>query len=351
MVVLMLNALSVCVYAQVGNYEGRPVSAVDVVIEGTPADPLAQNEFKALLKISAGADYSAVGVRQSLHDLFASGRVASARVEIDDNAQAGNRANPIRLRFIIQRQIVIAGVSVRIAPTSGTPIPRDEIRARLNLLEPGRRFSIPAIERNADEIQTYLRDHGYYNATVEHNEIPDPGDASGTRRIVVYAITPNEQARVGRFDIDPALNIPKVASTLKLQPGTPFTRDFLGDDLNRIKQALIAQGRMAPLLNDPVVVHDPENNEINISVKGTPGPLVEVSFANYMLKESGQQRLLPIKREGNLDFSVIEEGGRRVRLQLQQQGYFFADVTPLCTITPPLPNATDNGTAETCHDL
>jgi len=82
MVVLMLNALSVCVYAQVGNYEGRPVSAVDVVIEGTPADPLAQNEFKALLKISAGADYSAVGVRQSLHDLFASGRVASARVEI-----------------------------------------------------------------------------------------------------------------------------------------------------------------------------------------------------------------------------------------------------------------------------
>jgi len=337
--------------AQVGNYEGRPVSAVDVVIEGTPADPLAQNEFKALLKISAGADYSAVGVRQSLHDLFASGRVASARVEIDDTAQLSSPAVPIRVRFIVQRQLVIAGVSLRIAPTSGTPIARDEIRARLNLLEPGRRFSIPSIERNADEIQTYLRDRGYYNATVEHNEIPDPADASGTRRIVVYAITPNEQARVGRFDIDAALNIPKVASTLKLQPGTPFTRDVLGDDLNRIKQALIAQGRMAPQLKDPDVSFDPAQNEINISVKGKPGPLVKVSFANYTLRESQQQRLLPIKREGNLDFSVIDEGGRRVRLQLQQQGYFFADVTPLCTVTPPLQNATDNGTAETCHDL
>ncbi len=339
------------VHAQVGDYEGRPVSAVDVVFDGTPSDPAAENEFKALLKIAAGTDYAAVNVRQSLHDLFASGRVASARVEIDDTAQVSNRANPIRVRFIIQRQVVIAGVSIRIAPTPGTPIARDEIRARLNLLEPGRRFSIPAIERNADEIQIYLRDRGYYNATVEHNEIPDPGDTSGTRRIVVYAITPNEQARVGSFDIDPALNIPKVAATLKLQPGSPFTRDVLGDDLNRIKQALIAQGRMAPQLKDPVVSYDPEKNEINITVKGTPGPHVDVSFANYTLKESKQQKLLPIKREGNLDYSVIEEGGRRVKLQLQEQGYFFADVTPSCTVTPPPANTTENGTEETCRNL
>ncbi|HYX30013.1 MAG TPA: hypothetical protein VE863_15840, partial [Pyrinomonadaceae bacterium] len=60
--------------AQVGDYEGRPVSAVDVVIEGTPADPLAQSEFKGMLKIMAGSEYSAVNVRESLHALFASGR-------------------------------------------------------------------------------------------------------------------------------------------------------------------------------------------------------------------------------------------------------------------------------------
>jgi outer membrane protein assembly factor BamA len=337
------------IHAQVGDYEGRSVSAVDVVIEGTPADPAAENEFKSLLKISSGGEYSAVTVRQSLHDLFASGRIASARVEIDDTANGSNRAIPIRVRFIIQRQIIIAGVRLTIIPAT-TAIAKDEIRARLNLLEPGRRFSIPAIERNADEIQTYLRDRGYYNATVEHSENPDPADASGIRRIVVYTITPNEQARVGSFVIDPALNIPKVASTLKLQPGTPFARDVLGDDLNRIKQALIAQGRMAPQLNDPVVSHDPEKNEINIDLRGTPGPLVDVSFANYTLKESKQQKLLPIKREGNLDYSVIEEGGRRVKLQLQEQGYFFADVTPLCTVTPPIP-AIENGSEETCQNL
>ena len=69
------------------------------------------------------------------------------------------------------------------------------------------------------------------------------------------------------------------------------------------------------------------------------------------MKESKQQKLLPIKREGNLDYSILEEGGRRVRLRLQEQGYFFAEVTALCTVTPALPTMTENGTKETCQNL
>src|SRR5205807_8894486 len=260
---VVLFLVSATAVAQVGDYEGRPVSAVEVVFEGTPADPADQAEFKSMLKIVAGAEYSAVNVHQSLHDLFASGLVASARVEIAET-QTGGSLTPIRVRFVIQRQPVIAGVTIRIGPTTGTPVARDEIRARLNLLEPGRRFSIPAIEKNADEIQTYMRDRGYYKATVEHAEIPDPGDATGTRRIVVYTITPNEQAHVGKFDVKiDGFDATTVLASLKLQPGAPFTVDVLGDDVNRVKQALIAKNYMAPQLKEPQYSFDPEKNEIN----------------------------------------------------------------------------------------
>jgi outer membrane protein assembly factor BamA len=347
-IALLVCLIAVDVHAQVGDYEGRPVSAVEVVLEGTPADTAAQNEFKALLRVSPGGEYRAVDVRHSLHDLYASGRVASARVEIDDPANGTNHTIPIRVRIVVQRQIVITSVSIRIGATNGTPIARDEIRARVNLLQSGRRFSIPAIEKNADEIQTYLRDRGYFNATVEHNEIPAPGDTTGTRRIVVFTITPNEQAHVGKFTIDPRL---KVVTTLQLRQGELFTRDLLGEDIDHIKQALISKGFMAPQLKDPQVTRDPATNTIDINVEGTPGPQVEVTFLNYTLKESKQQKLLPIKREANLDYAVIEEGARRVKLQLQEQGYFFAEVTPLCTITPPLPSAPENGNEEACFDL
>jgi outer membrane protein assembly factor BamA len=275
--------------AQVGDYEGRPVAAVEVVLEGSPPDPDDQAEFQSLLKIVSGKEYAAVNARQSLHDLFASGRVAAARIEIAEAQPGSGRAGPIRVRFVVQRQIVIAGVTLKIGTTTGTPIARDEIRARLNLLEPGRRFSLQAIERNADEIQAYLRDRGYYNATVEHEEVPDPSDASGARRVVVYTITPGAQARVGQFTIDPALDVSAVRAALKLQPGAPFTRDLLGEDLNTIRQALIAKGFLDPQLKDPIVKIDSPNNEIKNAIKGTPGQKVEVKFKNYTPSEKKQK--------------------------------------------------------------
>src|SRR4030095_13197432 len=131
-----------------------------------------------------------------------------------------------------------------------------------------------------------------------------------------------------------------------------FTREILGEDLTRIKQALIVKGFMAPQLEDPEVQFDSATNAINIALKVKVGPLVQISFSpNYSLKKSKQQNLLQIKREENLDASILDEGARRVRLQLQEQGYFFAEVEPLCTVTPPLPTMTENGTQETCQNI
>ena len=36
---------------------------------------------------------------------------------------------------------------------------------------------------------------------------------------------------------------------------------------------------------------------------------------------------------------------------LQEEGYFFADVTPVCTVTPPTPELGANGEAATCETL
>ena len=346
----LLCATAITTFAQVGDYEGRTVAAVEVVLKGSPPDGSAQAEFQSLLKIVPGSQYSAVEARQSLQDLFASDRVASASIEVTE-AQLGARTGPIRVRFVIERQIVISGVSLNLTPATGTPVARDEIRARLNLLEPGRRYSQQAIGRNADEIQGYLRDRGYYKATVEPSEALDSSDSAGIRRRITYTIVPGVQSKVGKFDIT-GYDASAIKPTLKLQPGSPFTRDVLGDDLSRIRQALIAQNFLAPTLDDPRVEFDGEQNEVNIELKiRAVGPKVDVAFKNYTLSEKKQKELLPIKREGSIDISAIEEGARRVKNQLQQQGYFFADVNPLCTVTPPTPNTVQNGTTETCRNL
>jgi hypothetical protein len=73
-------------------------------------------------------------------------------------------------------------------------------------------------------------------------------------------------------------------------------------------------------------------------------PKVNVVIKNYEMNEKTQRELLPVKREGNIDFSAIVEGARRIRNKLQEDGYFFAEVTETCTVSNPPPDLGPNGT-------
>jgi outer membrane protein insertion porin family len=335
--------------ARIEDYEGRQISAVELVFEGSAANqPNAQAEFLSMLKVAPNTQFSAVRVRDSLQALFDSGRVANARVEVIEEGTL--RTGPVRLRFVVQRQVQIGEVRIELAgPVTGSPISTDEIRARMNFVQSGNRVSSQIISRNADEAQVYLRDLGYFNATVE------PAEQVGTRGLranVTYKITPGEQAKVATFDIQIAgFDAAPVRQTLTLQPSAPFTRDALSDDVKKVRDALVNAGYLAPVLDDPRIERDAEKNTISILLKGVVGPKVAVVIKNYSISEKTQRDLLPVKREGNVDYSAIVEGARRIRNKLQEDGYFFADVTPTCTVSDPPADLGPNGTEDTCQNL
>ena len=331
-------------------YEGRLISSIEITFEGSPPDPSAEAEFLSIIGILPNSEFSAVSIRKSLQDLFNSERVANARVEVlEGTGQSGSARGPLRLRYVIARQVQIGDVRFEITPPVGTPISEDELRARVNLSQPGTRLTKQIIIRNTDELLVYLRDRGYFNAVVDSTE---QLDASGTRATVIYRIVPGEQSRVSTFNIDiSGFDLSVVRPSLQLQPGAPFTRDALGEDMKRIRQALIDKTYLSPLLDEPKVVRDAEQNTITIDFKGKVGPKVTVLVPGYPMSEKTRTDLLPVKREGNIDMSAIIEGERRLQNKLQEQGYFFADVTPVCTVTPPTPEFGENGTAATCETL
>jgi len=333
--------------ARIEDYEGRQIAAVELVFEGSTSTPAAQAEFTALLKVAPNTTYSAVQVRDSLQALFDSGHVANARVEVIE--EGTTRTGPVRLRFVVQRQIQVGEVHIELGTVTGSPISVDDLRGRINFTQSGNRLTKQMVSRNADEIQTYLRDRGYFNATVEPVEQVGP---RGLRETITYKVTPGEQAKVESFNIKVAgFDASTVRKTLTLQNGVPFTRDALGEDVKRVRDALIALGFLSPVLDDARVERDPEKNTVRISLTGAVGPKVTVTVKNYDMSEKSQRDLLPVKREGNIDFSAIVEGARRVRNKLQEDGYFFADVTQVCTVSNPPADLGPNGTEETCENL
>src|SRR5204862_4785235 len=127
---------------------------------------------------------------------------------------------------------------------------------------------------NADEIQVYLRDRGYFNATVEPVEQLGP---RGLRVTVIYRVTPGEQAKVEAFDVAiTGFDTSIVRNSLTLQPTTPFTREALATDVSRIRDALVSAGYLAPVLEDARVERDAEKNTVRIRLTGAVGPTVSV---------------------------------------------------------------------------
>lgn len=313
------------------------VESVEVALEGAPRNDVLESELLSLLRMRANTEYRAVAVREALQTLFESKRVANARVEVSETTTA--EGAPLRVRFVVRLQARVAEVFLELGATTGTGVSEDELRSRLNMLEPGARASEQIYRTNADLIQIYLRDRGFYRAEVNYAQQLDP---TGTRASVTFSINLGEQARVEAFYIDITnFDVASLRPALRLQPNALFSQTALGEDVARIRQALIRENFLAPQLNDPQVIYDQATNRITVNLSGTTGPRVTVALKGYELGERKARELLPVRREGSIDLSAIEEGRRRLRNRLQEDGYFFAEVTARCTIAPPL--ATNGG--------
>ncbi|HEX8128830.1 MAG TPA: POTRA domain-containing protein [Pyrinomonadaceae bacterium] len=330
-------------------YEGRTVASVEVVYEGAARNTTGEAELRRLLTIAPNTPFSAVRVRESLQALFDSGRVENARVEASEVRVAPGTAGdavPVALRFVVRPQVRVTDVRLDlVGVTPGAPVTADELRARLNLLDPGARVSDQALRAGADAIQVYLRDRGFFRADVTFARTLD---AAGTGAVVSYTVNPGEQARVESFNIqingfDPATVRPE----LRLAPGAPFTRTALGEDVGRIRRAIMEKGFLAPQLGEAQTVIDSARNTITVNLTGGIGPRVNVEVTGFEVGEKKREELLPVQREGSIDQAAITEGARRLKNHLQQQGYFFADVTSTCAVDRPAPPAPTTGAATT----
>ena len=310
-------------------FEDRTISDVTVTFEGNDNDATSRDQFQLIARDVLGGTYSTVKVRDALDALYTTQRISNIIVEATETAQ-----NSVSLRFIVKRKTMVQRVNIIIGNTVGDEITEEDILYRLNLVTPGNVVSEPILQRNADLILDYLRDRGYFKSEVVFSQQPLDDD---TEVAVTFTVTPNTQATVADFKIDiQGFDAAKVREKLKLKTGEAFTRELLIKDVERVREALRKENFLAPDLNEPRVVFDNEKNTINIELVGKVGATVEVTVDSKEEKvgEGTQRRLLPVKREGTLDYSAIEEGRRRLETYYQEQGYFFAEVTPICSVKP-----------------
>jgi outer membrane protein insertion porin family len=331
-------------------YENLPISDIQIAFEGADRDVSAAEQFKLILKPIIGEKYSAVKIREALQTLYDSDKIVSAKVEKFDSDPS-----KLGLRFVIKRKTNAEKVSIKIGETVGEPVTEAELLLKLNILNAGETVTDQILKNKADAIQGYLRERGFYSAEVVFKQQVTGND---TRVAVTFNVKPNTQSRVENFEINiKDFDLKKLKKPLKLTKGALFSQKLLDDDVAKIRTAIIKQNNLAPVIDSPKVIFDPETNRVSIGLKGEIGAKINVKIEaeKEKISEKDLVKLLPIKREGTIDYSAITEGGRRLRNRFQEKGYFFADVIPVCTVTPELPkdetNPVENGSQSLCQEL
>ena len=332
-------------------YEDRQISGIAVTFEGTDRAVSAAQQLELVARNALGTTYSAVKVRDAIDALYKTKSIVSAKVEATPVGEAG-----VSLRFVIKRKTQAEKVFINIGKTVGDDkITEPELLLKLNLLNPGTAITDQTLRSNADAILVYLRERGFFNAEVSYATQPTTSD---TEVNVTFQVVPNTQAKVESFAINiEGFDAAKVRRKLKLQPGEFFNRELLAEDVERIRKALREESFLAPELEDARPVFDTDKNTINIEVKGKVGAVVNVivNAGDEKIGDKKLTELLSIKREGTLDYASIIEGERRLRNYFQERGFFFAQVSAVCSVNPEFTEneagATTNETAVLCGSL
>lgn len=298
--------------SDVGDFLGRRVTKVDVVIDGAPNASV--NEMRTFLDVAAGQDYSPVRIHDSILRLYRSGLISGAKVEgvIDG-------ANGVALRFLVKPQARIDTVVFE-----GTPVfPPAELRARLNQLDAGERLSVGAVARGLGDLTAFYSARGYYQAKIAYDIRLDP---TSTRASVVYNITPGEQARVSTYKREikgEAVDLSKLKPAIV--EGQPFNQALVQDEMDHLRDAYLKQNHLAVRVTNNVVP-DTNTNKVAVTISVDAGPKIDIVVSGIDVSPNQKIKVLPFYKQGGVDEFTLEEGRRSLLDYAQRQGYFFAAV-------------------------
>lgn len=314
-------------------FDGRTISSVSIRIDGGD-DPSLRDDLQSLVSGLVGTQYSAPAIRDTVEALYRRRPIDHVQALASIGAAGG-----VELIFSVKPKARAGRVTVVVEPHIGDQITEQEILFKLNLLRPGTAVTEQLLQSNATQILEYLRDRGYYRADAAYSRNPS---RQLSDEEIEFRVKPGTQSRIEVFTVDiEGYGKPFPARLFKLTKGEAFSRQKLSADVERLRDHLKKDGFLAPRLNDPRIVYDPDTDQISATVSGRVGPSVNIEIETDKVREvsGSEERLLPVSREGTLDYAAIIEGERRLENYYQERGYFFVDVVPVCSVDPPLADA------------
>lgn len=294
------------------DFEGRSITAIRILA----ADGRVLQENPTALNLKAGAAYDSLAVRESLRELYATGRYAEIRAEAVADGPG------VRVDFVVRENLFLNRVRV-----AGLPNERLENRAQSALqLGLGETFTPEKVDEALVRLGDSLRDEGFYQAGAVPELSPKPELRQMDVRMVV---TPGPRARIAAITLVNRTPFPdkQILGKSRLKKGGAVSPARLERAATRLRRFLSKKGHHSARVALRRGDYDPQTHSLPLEMEVVAGPRVRVEVTGVSISDRVLRALIPIYQEGTVDEDLLQEGRRNLRAYLEREGYFDATVT------------------------
>ena len=300
--------------------EGRPITAI---LFEPPEQPVEIAMLPGILRVHPGDKYSAAALHDSIEYLYATGRYEDIQIDATDS-EAG-----VQLRYITRGSWFIGHVGVD-GDLPDPPAPSQLVSVAK--LELGMPFDEPQLAVAETNMLRLLLENGFFNATVQHSLIYEPGHQQVH---IMFDVRSGRRAQYGapKFtgDISP-LSAKKIANATRWQrfivPGyRGITQNRTRDGLNGIRGKFQNADHLLATVTLESLAPEPGGRRTTPHIAIMPGPVVEITAKGGKIGPKQIRQNVPVFEEHTVDKDLLDEGAVNLRDYLQARGYFDAEVT------------------------
>jgi outer membrane protein insertion porin family len=295
-------------------YQGLTVAEIRWPNIASEAD---QNRLREIIPQKTGQPVDRELIRQSIHEIHATGRFADIHVE-GERTEDGKAV----LSFFTSPNYFVGDVSVEGVPnrpTAGQVVNASKFQL-------GELFSPDRIERALTSIKQLMQENGFYrsSATVREERHPERQQIN-----LAFHIAPGPQARVGNVTVtgSPLYSQGQVADIARLHPGDLVSVQRVSNALDRLRRKYQKQNRLLAQVSISGRSYREAANVVDFTFDIVPGPKVEIIAEGFKVSRGVLRRNVPIFEENAVDEDLLNEGRRNLINYLQGRGYFDAKVS------------------------
>jgi outer membrane protein assembly complex protein YaeT len=305
--------------AEIAKYEGKVIASVQF----EPADqPVTRKELLARVSLKVGGRFSEFALRQTIQNLFATGRYSDLAV---DAAETGSQ---VSIRFLTKSayfvgRIVVNGVKQ--PPNGGQLIGATKLHL-------GAPYSDAAKNQALDSLQDLVRENGFYYARVQARTSFQPQTDTAN---VIFDIDSGDRAHFTDLFItgQPERTYNSIVRSTGwkrlygLRGWHEVTQARVDQGLENLRHYYDKRDRLQSQVTLSRLDLVKSNNTVRPSLYMEAGPRVVLSVEGVRIGRGRLNELVPIVREKSVDPDLLAQGDRNIEDYLQSEGYFEASVS------------------------